>query len=60
MTTYRYVEVTCDSCGETADAIAPTANAARADAREAGWRVSLPGGRDLCPACRPTLPRTRR
>lgn len=46
------VEITiiCDECGRLVDA-APTAKKARAAIREAGGRVALPGGRDICNWC---------
>lgn len=51
----RVVYVTCDACGEndTADSAdeRATATEQRAELREAGWKVGLPGGRDLCPEC---------
>ena len=46
------VNVTCDGCRESYDDACWTGQQARAEARKDGWRVSLPGGRDLCPTCR--------
>lgn len=44
------VSIICDECGRVTDA-AKTAAKARATIREAGGRVALPGGRDICNWC---------
>lgn len=44
----------CDRCGNWTDYTDdPLANAARIrrDAKRRGWRVALPGGKDICPDC---------
>jgi hypothetical protein len=54
VSTITYVH--CDGCGDPIDDGAQPGDTAadqRADARLDGWAVSLPGGRDLCPDCRP-------
>jgi len=47
-----YIDVRCDDCNELLDEGDWTGAAARENARDAGWRTSLPGGKDLCPDCR--------
>lgn len=54
MTAYAEYELRCDAIpgdqfGCLTVVFGFTAKQARADAREDGWRVALPGGRDLCP-----------
>ena len=44
------VAILCDECGRVIDA-GKTAAQARTAIREAGGRVGLPGGRDICPWC---------
>jgi hypothetical protein len=46
----RWYCVGCDECGISYE-VTESAREARKIARDAGWRVALPGGRDLCPAC---------
>lgn len=60
MSAQREVEICCDGdpsgaffCTEYHPIYAHTAAKARAEAREAGWLVSQPGGKDYCPAHRP-------
>lgn len=53
MSLTRYVDITCDDCGEDMDDGDIDARGARERARENGWRTNLPGSRDLCPQCRP-------
>lgn len=50
----KYVDVWCDGegCLTWADqATSHTSKEARANAKWLGWKVNLPGGRDLCPRC---------
>jgi hypothetical protein len=42
--------IICDMCAFLI-AAGKTAAKARADVKEMGGKVSLPGGRDLCPKC---------
>lgn len=58
MTAFIYHEVSCDgpgdvlgSCGK-AYSDAGTATQVRQRAKEAGWAVSRPGGKDYCPGHR--------
>lgn len=44
------VTIVCDRCSRVASA-AKTATKARTALREAGGRVSLPGGKDICEWC---------
>ncbi|HEY7822651.1 MAG TPA: hypothetical protein VIG24_07465 [Acidimicrobiia bacterium] len=58
MSVTRITYVHCDGCGANANVDAgdtgATATEIRQEARTDGqWAVSLPGGRDLCPNCRP-------
>lgn len=41
----------CDGCSAIVDASVVSASAARNVVRDMGGRTSLPGGKDLCPAC---------
>ena len=41
----------CNGCGEVIEASRVSANVARNTVRDMGGRTSLPGGKDLCPAC---------
>lgn len=52
MSASQMVTITCDSCEAVADCAEWTAKVTRHFAREAGWLVGLPGGRDICPDCR--------
>jgi hypothetical protein len=52
MSLSHYVDVHCDDCGDALDNGSATGRKARKTAREDGWLVNLPGGRDLCPDCR--------
>jgi hypothetical protein len=44
-------DISCDGCGTVIDGSSLSFAAARRKIREAGGRVNLPGGKDLCPAC---------
>lgn len=52
----------CDGCGESdgGDLSAETAQERREDLRHEGWRVNLPGGKDLCPDCPTERPASER
>lgn len=54
MSVSRYMDVWCDNercpCWEET-APSKTNTEAREIAEKLGWRVNLPGGRDLCPDC---------
>lgn len=43
--------IICDGCGAAIDGHRKSFAAARRNVREMGGRVSLPGGKDLCPDC---------
>lgn len=50
--------IACDGCGLRAESRAqsdpkkpPRAHLIRASLKARGWRVSIPGGADRCPAC---------
>lgn len=53
MSASQMVTINCDApnCWRTADTAEWTATISRRYAREAGWHVSLFGGRDICPEC---------
>lgn len=52
MTASRLWTIFCDVCGHWSNAgVEHTAAKARAGLRKNGWRLGLPGGRDICPAC---------
>jgi hypothetical protein len=47
-----YTDVWCDVCGNWEQrATSKSGREARETAKHLGWRVSLPGGLDVCPAC---------
>lgn len=64
MSTHRVVLVNCSECGIGTEydfwsgigGANGTAQDARANAKELGWAVGLPGGRDLCPDCISRVP----
>ncbi len=66
MSVYTEVEVHCDGkpgdgpfdCNEAL--MARTGRAARREAREGGWLVSAPGGKDYCPEHRPMASGSKR
>ena len=43
--------VICDECARVLTGSQKNAATAREDAKQAGARVALPGGRDLCAVC---------
>ncbi len=45
--------INCDQCGtsDEGDLGATTAQERRDELAAEGWRVNLPGGRDVCEAC---------
>lgn len=58
MSVNREVQLSCDGgvtayeC-DTASVVSQTAAQARTEARERGWLVGQPGGKDYCPEHRP-------
>lgn len=52
MSVSTYVDVWCDVCGNwDTEATSKSGREARRLARQHGWKVSLPGGLDVCPVC---------
>jgi hypothetical protein len=47
-------DLSCDQCKSLLDEWEGYGDEIRRRGREAGWRTNLPGGRDLCPDCRPS------
>lgn len=47
-----YTDVWCDVCGNWEEqATSKSGREARGKAKTLGWKVSLPGGLDVCPRC---------
>lgn len=54
MSAYRFWTLTCDECGEISDGgMDMTKREAKQTARNAGWKVTFGGNRDLCRECKP-------
>lgn len=56
MSYLQYVQLYCDGpdCFEAWPASTPTVHSLtdqRKEAKEAGWKVAQPGGKDFCPKC---------
>jgi hypothetical protein len=65
MSTEKWIQIVCDSCGERTESVSPSElseSEYRADLKKRfgwlSWRIDVPRGhQDICPACKATTPK---